>query len=792
MSIAFALTLVTSSLLQQQAPTKPTQDQIRQSAEMAQQRAGAYPTDPAMGPWLVDLARHQGHLKGRTDARSNALHVLALLRAAARVSPNCADAYKWLYDIEQRMGRAEKAEDALANYVRLRKDDDAAAIALFRMRIEELQTTEKRAALAEAELKRKGLSRPYQSELNFWLARHHYERGERDEAAKHVERALLMNPMNIEARELAYKLFGETQPELQRVEMALQLIAANPSQANLIWDLAQYLDTLGMHKRAQEWYNRAIEIHGRANADPVPADYWQQLAESYLASNDYKDAIDAAGQAIELDKSVTAARLLRARAYRATGETAKADADIQAVADFYKSQLDTVRQEKQTGQAAEIAWFFSLFKPDPQIADQMSEIAMTPFHPSPKAQVARGYALYVNNKTTAAVDTLKPLAKTDPFAAYELAKIQIAQGKRDDALKTLTAAVDLESTGLAHQMITELITDQHGRLPAKPIDTKIIASLDKFRRDVFDYHKRPADFLRFTIKPDSNVYQPAAPIRATFRMENIGAFPITFGEGFMARPLVSVTAKLGGEGGKTFENYLTVLMSARPTLLPGDALEESVTLDIGDVRNYLNEHIDRPVPIELTAMFDPIWDGNTMRPGLGTISAGPFNAVRSPLDASPAGVNKLIANAGSTDRATRMAAADQIGALLATINAASDQTQVPAELKTRLNDTLAKLLTDAAWQVKSHALVAAGWSPLSEQTTTAAAPQVRATEPLVKLLAVRLFAEQHGSKFRKVLEELCTSDRDESVRLLAASYLPESAQAAVTQEGPVKTAKSGE
>lgn len=785
MSTAFALAFVASSLFQQtSAPLSA--DDIRRSAEIAQQQAGAYPIDSDVGPWLVDLARHQGHLKGRADARSNALHVLALLRAAARVSPDCADAQKWLYDIEERMGRPQRAKAALSEYVRLRSDDDAAAIHLFRLRIENLQTIEERAALAESELKRKNLSRPYQSELNLWLARHHFERGERDEAAKHLERALLMNPMNIEARELAYTIFGETQPELQRVEMALQLIAANPSQANLIWDLAQYLDSLSMHKRAQEWYNRAIEINGRADAGPVPADYWQRLAESYLASKDYDDAASAAGEAIKIDEGATAAYLIRAYAYRMAGDATRADADIDSVAKLYRANLTKVREEKLYDQAADIAWFFSIFQPDRKLAMEMSEFAMSPFHPTDKAKIARGFALNLDERQDDAVATLEPVARTDQFAAYELARIQFAKNQRDDAMKTLTHAAELQSTGLARQMIAALIEKENGQIPPRTIDTKITAVLDKFRRDVFDYHKRPGEFLRFTIKPLTTVYEPAAPIRATFRMENIGAFPITFGEGFMARPLVSVSAKLGGDAGASFDNYLTVLMSSRPTLLPGDAFEDTVSIDVGDVRTYLMQHIDRPVPIAITAMFDPIWDGGTMRPGLGTISAGPFNAIRSPLDASPAGVDKLIASSQSEIQNDRIKAADQIGALLATIVAASSETKIAPELSQRLDTALAKLLTDSAWKVKSHALVAAGNSPLSDRSTTAAAPQVRVKQPIVKLLAVRLFAEQHGSKFREVLEEFSASDPDESVRLLAASYLPESARASIDKDSPVK------
>ncbi len=789
MSTTFALIFITTSLFQQNSTTRSEAD-IRRSAEIAQEQAGAYPTDPAMGPWLVDLARHQGHLKGRSDARSNALHVLALLRAAARVSPDCAEAHKWLYDIEQRMNRPDRAKTALADYVRLRTDDDAAMIHLFRLRLDDLQTIEARAALAQTEMKRKGLSRPYKSELHLWLARHHYERGERDEAANHVQKALLMNPMNIDARELAYTIFGETQPELQRVEMALQLIAANPSQANLIWDLAQYLDNLSMHKRAQEWYNRAIEIHGRADAGPVPADYWQRLAESYLASKDYADAITAATEAVRIDESSTDARLIRAHAYRMTSDLSKANVDTDFVADAYRARVAVVREEKRYDEAAQIAWFFCLLKADEELALEMSELAMSEFNPSSRAKIARAFALNRTKKPKEAKELVKPFAATDPLAAYELARIQIAAGDRDDAIKTLTTAAKIRSIGIGHALLMGLIDSQKTDIPSPSIDTKITAALDKFRRDVFDYHKRPEDFLRFTIKPLSPVYEPMAPIRATFRMENIGAFPITFGEGFMARPLISVTAKLGNDAGPTFENYLTVLMSARPTLLPGDAFEETITIDVGDVQNYLTQHIDKPIPIALTAMFDPIWDGGIMRPGLGTISAGPFNAVRSPLDITPTGVNDLIARANSDMALIRQTAADQIGALLATIEATSEKAKAPPELKQRLETALAKLLSDSAWQVKAHALVAAGWSPIGERTTNAATQHVRDRQPIIKLLAVRLFAEQHGSKFRSVLEELSASDRDESVRLLAASYLPESAQASMIQDSPVKVTVS--
>ena len=91
---------------------------------------------------------------------------------------------------------------------------------------------------------------------------------------------------------------------------------------------------------------------------------------------------------------------------------------------------------------------------------------------------------------------------------------------------------------------------------------------------------------------------------------------------------------------------------------------------------------------------------------------------------------------------------------------------------------LAKLLNDETWPVRAHAVVSAGWSTLDPRVTSAASPRVRNEHDIVRMLAVRLFAEQHGEKFRKVLETMSTADSNEFVRIMAASYLPETDQSA--------------
>ncbi|HWL94063.1 MAG TPA: tetratricopeptide repeat protein, partial [Phycisphaerae bacterium] len=519
------------------------------------------PSAHGMGQWLVDLARHQGHLVGRGDPRSSSLHVLAILKAAVEVDPGCPEAYYWLYDLETRLDRGDAAVEALRSYVKLAPGDEAARLRLFELDLAGRQTAEDRLSFVEGELAREGVPRAYESHLHGQLARHYFERRENGAAAKEVEKALRLNPMNVDARRVAFEMFGETEPSLQRVEMALQLIAANPSQTNLVWGLGEYMDRLGLHGQAQEWFNRAIQFHEQSQTGPVPADYWHKLAVSYFNAKEYERAINAADKALKADENLHLARLLRATALGRLNRADEQAADIALVEAAYRSETDKAVESNDRARLAEIAWFHAFHKRDAEKALKLAEMAMKENEPSALAKLAHAHALRLSGKTDEAIPLLKSLAAFDQLAAYELARIQIEQDKKAEALTTLHKAATLQYDGVAFEMIADLLRKYDESPPVAPQHTRIAEAHNRFNRDVFDYIRRPADFLSVTMKFVDESLPIPGPVRVIFRIENIGPFPITLGEGFMARPLIAVTAMINGS--ETFDKYLQVLLNAR-------------------------------------------------------------------------------------------------------------------------------------------------------------------------------------------------------------------------------------
>lgn len=760
-------------------------DEIAATASAPARVARTAADSPAeLAMWLVNLARHQGHLVGRTDPRSASLHVLALLEAAAQTDPQCAEAYYWLFDLEQRMGQAARAEAALARYVQLAPADESARIRLLELRLEGAQTAEKRLEVLRNALKEGSLSPTYESELHYRLAGFHHERRESEQAGRELEDALRLNPMNIAARELAFEVYGETEPALQRVELALQLIASNPTQANLLWELGEFLDALSLHKQAQEWYNRAIALHRDNAGSPIPAEFWHRLAVSYLGSRDYERAREAATKALEADPSCQLARMLRSNAATKLGDSQAAAADLEAVRKEYDKARQEVIKKKEYAKAAEMAWFYCIHQPDKSLAAQLAAVAMEEKQPSFLARLAQGYALHLAGKKDEAVKVLSALAASDQMAALELARIQMEGADKGTAKNTLIKAASIQYSGIAADLIREQLEQLGEKPPAAPGQAKVLAALEKFPRDIFDFHKRPNDFLKFTLRWAEPISPPPGPLNVVLRLENTAPFAISLGDGFMVRPLVALSAQVRTKEEVTYQDYLQVLLNSRRVLIPGDAIEKTIAADVGHFREYLLKSATSDLEITLSAMLDPVFKDGDLRLGPGTLVSSTSPLKRKGLSTRPESVRRILADAASRDATVRMLAADEIGALLAYANKYQSKAaaeQLPVD---ELRKALAKLLNDPAWTTRAHALVSASWSSLDPTMTQIAASAVQDVNPIIKVLGVRLFAGQQGQKFTRVLERLSKTDPSRFVRMMALSYLPETARAATETTKP--------
>lgn len=737
-----------------------------------------------LADWLVHIARHHGHLKASTEPRRATLHALALMQAATTLDPVNAEAWLWSYDLLSRMGREADALDALTHYIALSPRDESAALQHVALSLAGLQTAEARGAWIQKKLKEPALPRSVQSDLHRRLAEFFRERGDSAEASRQIEQALRRSPMNLAARELAYDMFGETEPLLQRVELALQITRINPSQVNVLWELGELLDGHALHAQAQEWFSRALEIHRRASGKPVPPDYWLGLASSYASSGDYGKCLETVQFALDARPTDARGRLLRAYAAQRSADADPAHRDerqslarveIDRVAAQYEARIPAVLRDANAAAAAELAWFFAFTRPDKEKAAQLAAVAMKQPYPDTLARRAFGYSLLLNGDAAKAAEQFKPLAEGDQFSGLGLARAHLMLHQRGAAVDTLHRAANLRFSGMAFDQICRMLADLGEQPPARPDHAKVLEALDRFDRRVLDFHKAPSDTLRLTVQFIDDPLPSTGPCRLRVKLQNVNppdSFAVTLGEGLMVRPRVVLSATLGENDVRRYPAYTEVLLNERPVLMPGESIEKVVDIDVGEVCEDLLATVTKPQTLEVAGLLDPVRGDAGMVAGLGSVHAAPARATRAPIPSDEAALTRLVEKARAAEPASRIDAARAMGALLAARQRRMTVGDLSAALeKAGIEDALLDLCRDADPCVRGFALDAAGWGRMEpHKIASRVSPELAAPQPHVRLLAARLCARSQPKSFENVLRALAGSDPDPAVRLMALSF----------------------
>lgn len=755
-----------------------------------------------LAEYLIHTARDYGHEQGRAAPRKATLHVLALMKAAAELDPTNADARLWQFDLFGRMGFDADARQALRDYIRLAPDDESARLQDLSLTLETLQNAEARAAYLVEQLKRADLPDSLRSDIHRRLAEYFHERNDRDQAARQIERALRYMPLNLPARQLAYEVFSQSEPLLQRVELALQLLRINPSQTQTLWDLAKLLDEHALHRQAQEWYQRALDVHNRATSEPPPPEFWMDRAASYLGARQYGDAFRAIQTALERHPE-----LARGYLWKAYIAQQAAEADVPGMAEAAKVALEEVAPRydaayekavaaKDANAAAEIAWYFAYVRGNSAQALQITDIAMTARRPSVATRRARAFALLLVGRVQEAQALLEPIADTDQMAALGLGRALLSQDRRNDAIKVLTSAARRRYSGIAYDQIRDLLRTLAVAAPRPPSEPRVEQALQAFDRRLFDFHVHPGDTLQLTLLLAEDPPPPCGPIRLRVRLTHLGkpdSFAVTLGDGLMVRPRVLISAELDGRANAAFAAVTEVLLNRKPILAPGESVEVSVTADVGPLREELLRSAGRARTISFSGLLDPIRTTTGYTAGLASVYSLPLRIERPALPSDAEGVAQMVAATKAADPFERIDAAQAIGALLA----GDDRVIRPSDRSRALYESGARgalvemAQSDPNWVVSCFAIDALSWgAPNPARLNAALSQRLTDPQPVVRLMTARLLNEVQPAELARTTAEMAAHDPSQSVRLLALSY--EQAPGYSEAEAPIPRPKPQE
>ncbi len=728
--------------------------------------------------WIVDVARDYAlGLRGR-PSEQDASVLITLMKAGARLAPKAAEPYRWIAEIHDSFGSSEAAYDALEAFIERDEDHILARLKWIGLALQRRQTVEKREEFVEQQIAKASQYPAIASDGFQRLAEIALTRGDTASARQHIETALELMPLNVQANRLAYQLAEGKDQQITRVRVALRLITANPMQVNLVWQLANLLAELSLHKQAEGWYTYALDVHQAANPeDPPPPEVLYDLAHNRFCAGELEAALQTCSQTVELRPDYVSARLLMVHILRRLRRGELAMGQIRALSDYFAKQSAEVVKTKDRDMAAQMAWFYALYDRKPDEAMRFAKIAIDGPDPTPAALRAYGFAALAKGDHKEAERVLKDLAPTDQMAAVGLARVYLATKRAHRAVPVLQDAARLRGTGIAREEINQMLDANGLSVPPVPDHPDVRELLAGFDRKPLDYYKQPEKYLRFTAALARPEIAPGQPWYVVFTLENIGPFSVTIGSEMMISGQAVVSVTTSGDKDRQFPGVAFVDLARKPVLAPGESIRHVQTVDIGPVRYAMRTTPRRKHQIVLGAILEPVQSPSgqwTHR--LGGLSAPPAKATRSALSPTSARIDELLTDLASPDseRATR--AADVLACLLRAHHgrkrgAAEKDPLDPAPLQRALL-VAATRTTSAADDAARRARIIEHFRhlPLTNDVVKSLAPGLSDKEWLVRLTTTWLFASKQGAKFTRVAKRTADSDPDPLVRELAGAF----------------------
>jgi tetratricopeptide (TPR) repeat protein len=738
------------------------------------EKAGA--ADPPPGQRLVDRARSFA-LSGSSDpTRAEAEYVLCWLQAAARVSPDLADAYLWQFDLLHRLGRIDDARSALTTYCRLEPANVAARLDAVDLEFNARQTLESRQEFCRTVLERSDNAPAVVSDLHRRLAELAHRSGDNELARVHARRAVDALPQNLNAQALLLSLEGRTEDPAARVRLLLNTIAANPARGLPVWELARYLDDLSMHTEAVAWYRWALDHFRRRHPETKPPlEVLLDLASSLCDGGQHDEAFQVCNEVMAADRGLLEAQVLMIRIARLRGlrEVAEKQRDM-VTSQLLQSEPDVLQREDAVA-AARSAWFHIEHTSDAARALRLAAFAAERLPDDPAVQRVLGWAKLNNGDAPAAEAVLAPLAEDDPHAAIGLARARLAQEKKAEAVQVLRQAESVRYSGPAYDQAVELLRELGESPASRPDRSAVRGELDAFDRAVLRFYDEPGKALTLEITPGAGVVSFGDSMRCTFTLTNIGPYPVTLGaDGMVDGPQVLVSVKGTWPGAPVADAYLTVSLMRQSLLLPGEAISVREPLALGALDAFLESEPQREITLEFSFVFDPVLDARSVWTSrLPGVQAEPVRITRRPVDATPPGLKNWFAELQSGTEARRCRAAHALAALLGERHRAdAGGIGYTARLidVAAVREALFRALDDASPLVRAAATDALVLVPLDDTVIGAVAPRLSDGNFLVRMMAVDLLANAQGPVFAPVLDRLARDDADPLVRQLCRLY----------------------
>jgi len=727
-----------------------------------------------------------------------------------------------------------RALGALIQYSRIIPDDQVPVENWIRYRLNSLNERKEREYFLRLSLTQMR-SYPYvQSEILEELAILALEKGDKDGARGLFTQAASVSAYNFDALARLFEIGAPEPPVspqdtpeiiearkkafIQQVEIQtirrwrLQLLA-NPYDLQATLNLIDVLESYGRDELAQNFYPHVFRLLKSMPPQPALLGQMQlkQLVGLYKLE-EYKNCVRTASEILKDRPDDLLINGIMGMALQKLGlpEEAKQVLDQAAkksVNSLYFTKPGIIASQPPTGPAqgyqpnlpAELAWFFCFIKPQPLEALKYAQDVYHRSAGNSRALNTLAYALTMNNQLDKAEELLKNSKDpNDPIAALAWTGILLKRNDKDTALKRLQA-VNLNRAGILADTIKDKIKelsppqppDETTAPPAQPPPDNIALILqNEFDNKELLLPDKPQDYIFSCMRFNTDTFNYGEPIFVQIYLTNISESNLQLGPGCFLDPHVFIVAELMPTGlPETATNQQSAqprsqgmliplvhrYLNQSPVLAPGRSNLVTECLNVGQLRQILQQHPQQTYQITFRMFLDPIINPDgTIVGRIAQLQPKPFTVIRKGFTPtrSRLSAQEQFITAGTTQQ--RIQAANLLSGLIQEAQLAQNGTLAyrsqPLDIAA-LGGLLPENLNYTDPRVRGWCAYALGKTELS--------PQAPVTHKLITLLEdknwfVRLMTAQTLVSVADLTEYLrwtTITDENEIVKRQAQFYL---------------------
>ena len=554
-----------------------------------------------------------------------------------------------------RFRAAENAGDnemmllSLLEWRKLEPDNLFVQARLIDVYLGRMETADARLAYLRQVIDAESVHREVRSHAAVQAAALYLEQSREQQALEQIRRALSLNILNVDALQMQWQLALHNSSPLQRVNLLLALLKANPASLNAVIHVAEELADANMVNDSLQWYAHAAGMAKSMGGLNPPAA--RDHAAELLISGDDRGAAAITSRLLEKDSNDAAAwfltllaerqmkdrfdqvrnnalvgllnRLaLQRKAIGVKGATTRPldtedtkILDISSDVDLLKKAEPAVREE-YIAAVNDIVWLLVYHDSRVQDAQALLKV-ITAVKPEDKVTLARleGWTLLKSGKNPEARTRLVSEAEHDSLCALGV----ILVDRKDPALreKASEAARNLivkSPSRLVGAIIHAEIADLAGNPPATQLSDALHDSLDRFPKEVLRLAVAPYEFLAMRFTPSQVGHDVGEPMLVEIELRNIQDVPLVIGPEGMVRD-VWIDAQTRGLVQQAVPGVLLEKTDGPVVLPAGGTVRWMTRLDRGPLADLLDQNVAQVVQVQMLGMTNAVPSDTGIVPG---------------------------------------------------------------------------------------------------------------------------------------------------------------------------------